>query len=759
MSLASGARLGAYEILGPLGAGGMGEVYRARDTRLGREVAIKVLPADVAADPDRLARFEREAQAVSALNHPNIVTLHEVGTSEAGPYLVLERVEGQSLRSVIDAGPAPTKKLLDLGAQIAAGLAKAHAAGIVHRDLKPDNVMVTSDGFAKILDFGLARLVWPDEGLGDAVDTATFVKQTASGVILGTLGYLSPEQASGKPADYRADQFALGALLYEMATGARPFKRGTVLESLTATIREEPEPVRTTRADLPAPVAWLIERCLAKHPDDRYTSTKDLAKDLAELRDRLSEISKVPAAGAIQGAPRVVRSRLVRWAAAIALVSALVAATFVIARRTATPPVPSFRPLTFERGIITGARFSPDGRTVYYSAAYGDGPSRVFVTQLDRTESTQLDLPPGFLLGVSVKDELAVLETSSRAAYASPGTLVRVPAIGGTPRELTEDVMYADWASDGERLAIGRGGRCEFLNGPAIASPCFMPRVSPVNDDVAFLASGGLEIRSAAGMRLASAQMPLIYGLAWARDGREVWFTGSESGGAHDRAIYTLSLDGRRRLIMRVPGALNIFDVGPDGKNALVVTGAGWFGINAGRVDRAEREERALDLRGRSVIVGVSAKGDWLLLNERREVGTGTWLRSTDGKTTLQLSGDAARGLSPDGLWALVQPRGSAARLTLLSTGAAAPQELPITPGLEASPDDGSARWSPDGHRLFLSLHQAGKPETSRIYVRENEGPWRAVTPEGIDGEFAVSPDGTWIATNAPDVVTLYAID
>src|SRR5262249_39220808 len=181
-----------------------------------------------------------------------------------GPYLVLERVDGQSLRSIIDVGPLPVRKLVDLGAQIAAGLAKAHAAGIVHRDLKPDNVMVTTDGFAKILDFGLARLVWPDEGLGDGAETATFVKETESGVILGTLGYLSPEQAAGKPADYRADQFAFGALLYEMATAVRPFKRATLVESLTATIREEPEPVRSKRTDLPAPLAWLIERCLSK---------------------------------------------------------------------------------------------------------------------------------------------------------------------------------------------------------------------------------------------------------------------------------------------------------------------------------------------------------------------------------------------------------------------------------------------------------------------------------------------------------------
>src|SRR6188508_1942762 len=210
MSLIPGTRLGPYEVVAPLGAGGMGEVYLANDTRLSREVAIKVLPPEVLTDPDRLARFEREAKAVSALNHPNIVTLYEVGTSAFGPFLVLEKIDGQSMRAVIAEGPLPVRRLLGLGAQVATGLAKAHAAGIVHRDLKPDNVMVTGDGFVKILDFGLARLVLPDEGSGQPPDAATIAQQASSGLVLGTLGYLSPEQASGKPADFRADQFALG---------------------------------------------------------------------------------------------------------------------------------------------------------------------------------------------------------------------------------------------------------------------------------------------------------------------------------------------------------------------------------------------------------------------------------------------------------------------------------------------------------------------------------------------------------------------
>jgi hypothetical protein len=758
MPLASGARLGAYEILGPLGAGGMGEVYRARDTRLGREVAIKVLPADVAADPERLARFEREAKAVSALSHPNIVTLHEVGTSEAGPYLVLECVEGQSLRGLIRAGPLPIRKLLDLGAQIAAGLAKAHAAGIVHRDLKPDNVMVTSDGFAKILDFGLARLVWPDEGLGAAAETATFVKETASGVILGTLGYLSPEQAAGKPADYRADQFAFGALLYEMATGVRPFKRDTVLDSLAATVRDEPERVRTKRADLPTPVAWLIERCLAKQPDDRYASTRDLAKDLAELRDRLSEISKAPVAEALQDTPQVGRSPWMRRAIALALVSAVVAATFVVARRTARPVLPSFRPLTFQHGVVTGARFSPDGRTVYYSAAYGEGPSRVYVTQLDRTESKLLDFaPPGFLLAVSSKNELALLLTSERFAYGAAGTLVRVPAIGGTPRPVAENVTYADWTADGERLAIVRQTiDCTFLNGPAIASDCWMVRVSPVNDDVALLDANSAVIQSAHGRRVASTGLSSLYGLAWSRDARELWFTASETGSAHDRALYALSRDGQQRLIARAPGAMTVYDVSPDGQSALIATGAGWSGVNAGTENHGER---ALDLNGRTQIAGLSNDGSSLLLNEIREVGTGAWLRSTDGTKTVQLSGDVARGLMPDGKWALIQRRGNPTRLVLQPTGAGEPRDVPVPAELEGS-TDWHAAWSDDEHRLFLPLRHVGGEATKRIYVREGDGPWRAVTPEGVAGQFAVSPDGGLVAANDDTgAVTIYATD
>ncbi len=290
MALPAGSRLGPYEILAPLGAGGMGEVYRARDPRLGREIAIKVLPASVASDPDRLRRFEKEARSASALNHPNLVTVYEIGEAAGTSYIAMELVDGRTVREILADGPLATRSLLAIAAQVADGLARAHAAGIVHRDLKPENVMVTRDGFAKILDFGLAKLSQPEE-TSQATRAPTVSGATEPGLVMGTIGYMSPEQALAKPLDFRSDQFSLGSILYEMAAGRRAFSRDSAPETLTAIIRDEPEPLASAAPPSPPPLRWIVERCLAKSADDRYASTRDLARDLANLRDRLPEAS------------------------------------------------------------------------------------------------------------------------------------------------------------------------------------------------------------------------------------------------------------------------------------------------------------------------------------------------------------------------------------------------------------------------------------------------------------------------------------
>src|ERR1700691_4437237 len=287
MALLPGTHLGPYEIVTLLGAGGMGEVYRARDARLGRVVAIKILPPAFSADSDRLQRFEREARSASALNHPNIVTIYELGQDGSTHYIAMELIEGKTLRELLVAGSLPIRKVIEIAAQVAEGLAKAHEAGIAHRDLKPENLMVSLDGFVKILDFGLAKLASPGAELPETRAMSTW--QTQPGAVLGTVQYMSPEQASGGELDFRTDQFSFGLVIYEMVARKCAFKRTTAAETLTAILREQAEPIAVQNPDAPAPLCWAIERCLAKDPDKRYVSTRDLARELAAIRDRFSE--------------------------------------------------------------------------------------------------------------------------------------------------------------------------------------------------------------------------------------------------------------------------------------------------------------------------------------------------------------------------------------------------------------------------------------------------------------------------------------
>ena len=396
MTLATGTRLGAYEILGPLGAGGMGEVYRARDTKLSREVAIKVLPENLASDGARLQRFEKEARTASALNHPNIVSIFEIDSAGTTTFIVMELVEGKTLRELLILGPIPIKKLFSIAAQAADGLAKAHAAGIVHRDLKPENLMVTRDGFVKILDFGLAKLVPASASRApDGTNLPTMTRGTEEGTVLGTVGYMSPEQASGEPVDFRSDQFALGAILYEMASGRRAFDRKTPVQTLSAVIQDEPEPLASIAPKTPTNLVWIVERCLAKDPEERYGSTKDLARDLAAMRDHPPGISTSSAAQ-----PAARRSRFSRalLSSALAAVVAGVLAFFIgqrlQERRDRDAPAPSRRTLTFRRGFLTGARFAPDGQTIVYSAAWDGKPSEIFTTRVGSDDSRPLGIFP-----------------------------------------------------------------------------------------------------------------------------------------------------------------------------------------------------------------------------------------------------------------------------------------------------------------------------------------------------------------------------
>ena len=445
MGLSAGTRLGPYEIVAPLGAGGMGEVYRARDTRLGRDVAVKVLPEIVSNDPRALARFEQEAKAVAALSHPNILALFDVGKESSVSFVVMELLEGETLREVLAKGPLSLRKALDVGQQVAEGLAAAHGKGIVHRDVKPENVFLTKDSHAKLLDFGLARS-GPVPAGRDETQSPTVDKLTSQGAVLGTVAYMSPEQARGENVDFRSDQFSLGVVLYEMLTGKRPFGGASAAETLAAIIRDEPEPLARIDPKLPALLGWTVQRCLSKDPEERYSSTKDLAKELQNLRTHLSEA--VSATGAIpEDVPRL-RRRVPYWALVAAVALAVALGVFVGIRfvRTGSSPAASLSlTLSFPLDAAPDMDFkkplalTPDGKTLVYA-----GKSMLFVRRIDRDEITPIPGTDGAFWPFISPDGLEV-------GFFTKGKLKKVSLAGGSPITLCDapSARGGSWGADG----------------------------------------------------------------------------------------------------------------------------------------------------------------------------------------------------------------------------------------------------------------------------------------------------------------------
>ncbi len=608
MAIAAGTRLGPFEILSPLGAGGMGEVYRARDTRLGRDVAVKVLSAEFAADADRKKRFEQEARAASALNHSNIVTIHDIGTQGDTVYIAMEFVDGRTMREVLGAGALPTRRLLDLSYQLADGLAKAHAAGIVHRDLKPENVMVTKDGALKILDFGLAKLLKEQP---DQVTNAPTAQATQAGTVMGTVGYMSPEQASGRPLDYRTDQFSMGSILYEMATGKRAFQRGTQAETLTAIIREDTEPVAQLNASVPAPFRWIVERCLQKDPEERYASTRDLARDVRAVREHLSEAH---VSGVVSGATAAAAARPKRrWLSAV-LVAAGLAAAFAagaaVGRRFARTTPPSFQQITFGSGTIQAARFAPDGQTIVYSASWDGNPRKLFLKHPSSPEALPLELPSANLLSISPSGEMAI-DVDCRGTHPSvcAGTLARAALTGGAPRDVAENVQEADWAPNGSRHA-GRSRRRRE------GSDRVPDRQSRLRDDRLRQRREAVARRETHRVRRSSVlpgrlrhrrsaragrrrRRPSLRagtrsaGLAWSPRGEEIWFTATDTGA--NLSLYAVTPSGDVRVLVRVPGGIRLQDVAPNGRVLLARGGSrvGTLGLLPG--DTRERDLSWLD--------------------------------------------------------------------------------------------------------------------------------------------------------------------
>ncbi len=457
MALAAGTQLGPYEIISALGAGGMGEVYRARDTRLQREVAVKVLPASMAQDGEALRRLEQEARAVAALNHPNLLTMHDVGkTAEGSLFIVTELLEGASLRQKLAAGPLGPRLTVEYGTQIARGLAAAHDKGIIHRDLKPENIFCTDDGRVKILDFGLAKLA--PGGLGDGAQTLGATAATAAGVVLGTVGYMSPEQARGQGADARSDIFSLGAVLYEMLAGRRAFRGDSAADIISAILREEPAELNLSssggNAGAAAPgLERIVRHCLEKEPRQRFQSASDVAFSLADLSSVASSASGAMAAAGPAGRPR----RRWGWAAAgaAAVVGLGLGGGWLLARRRPTA-MAHFQRVTYQQGTMMDERFMPDGHSVLGAASWSGQPLALFSARLDSVGVEAVAGTASDVLAVGAGEAAVLQNLVSIGGYAYYGTLAQMPLSGGAPRPLLQNVQYADYAPGGSNLLITR---------------------------------------------------------------------------------------------------------------------------------------------------------------------------------------------------------------------------------------------------------------------------------------------------------------
>ena len=734
-TLAPGARLGPYEILKLLGAGGMGEVYRARDGRLGRDVAIKVLPRSFAQDPDRLRRFEREARAAGQLNHPNVIAVYDVGSDGTTPYIVSELLEGEDLRSRLDQGGLSPRRAISYAIQIARGLAAAHAKGIAHRDLKPENVMVGSGDHVKILDFGLAKLLRAEPGDPDRTG-AIHTQLTATGTILGTASYMSPEQIREQPTDHRTDIFALGAILYEMLAGARAFQGESHADRMSAILNGEPPPLPAEIEDAAPGVTAVIEHCLEKRAEDRFDSARDLAFSLSLVEATASarRTAAAAAAGARDDSGELVATE---------------------------PRRHTFRRATYREGHILSARFAPDGQGVCYGAAWEGRPVELYWAYPGNPESRALGFPKTDLHAISATGEMAVsLRRFAKGGFLYSGMLARMPVGGGAPRELLDGVLEADWSPDGRSLLVVReeAGKTviEFPMGTAVYQTSGWvshARVSRDGKHVAFLDHptrgddmGGPAVVDLSGnVRHLSRGWSSARGLAWSPSGSEIVFTAFRTGVG--RSLYAVTLDGVERPILEVPGHMTLLDISRQGSALIVLESER---SRTEYLTAGESVARDLTWLDWTLVRDITKDGSRIVFDETG-VGGGelhsVYSRGTDGSPAIRLGDGACFGLSPDGNWALAGMGYSPGRLDLLPCGAGTARTIP-TEGLDIH----NAVWFPDGETICALAEESG--HGTRLYrVDVVTGKTAAFTDEGISSyDTLVSPDGTIVAARGPDL-------
>ncbi len=782
MSLTSGTKLGPYEIQSLLGAGGMGEVYRARDTRLQRDVAIKILPNSLATDRDRLRRFEQEARAVAALNHPNLLTVFDVGATPlteeataasatsgaavaaaASPYIVSELLEGATLRERLSTGPLRERKALDYAVQIARGLAAAHERGIVHRDLKPENLFVTNDGRVKILDFGLAKLTEAAPADSDAT-LASLGSATQAGVVMGTIGYMSPEQVRGKPLDARSDIFSFGAVLYEMLAGRRAFQGDTAADLMSAILNHEPPELTSTNQEISPTLDRIVHHCMEKDAQQRFQSAGDIAFQLGELSGLRS--STATRAIADSGAPKKLQPWVLAVFGAVALVL-LLAGTWFLARSTARRDPPTYSQLTFQQGYVNSGRFLPNGQGFICASRWGsDSVFGLYTGQTDSQGLRSLGVVADSIASVSSAGEMLVIQNlqSIGPGYVRVGTLARLALGGGAPRPVLDSVQYADWAPDGKDFAVVRFVpehhvyRLEYPLGHILyetAGWISHPRFSRDGKRIAFLDhsifgddKGAVAVVDLQGNRKQlSGTYGSVQGLAWSPNGDEVWFSAVKDGVY--RSLFATTLGGRERSLLSAPGTIDIQDALPDGRvlldqkserlTLMVLTPDFPQGRDFTWMDWAYGMRFSAD--GKQILFGDQHSG----------AGYGTFLRNLDGSPAVRLGDGDPMDLSADGKWAISRTVASPNQLMLLPTGTGEPRQLTHSQTTHLD-----ARWLSDGRIVCTGSEPGHRERTYLIDLNGNETP---ITPEGVR-TLAATSDGKYLLTiNADFQFQLFPVD